>query len=106
MGIIVTTLEFRPNRFFKGDLARTLTIKTLGGRVGDESLQASHGASLAAGEQALLFLKRSEFGPYFVVVGGESGKLAIDGLSQQPGGPTMGTRTELVRLLSGSATSE
>jgi len=105
-GIIVTTIEFQPRRFYKGELARTLTIKTLGGRVGDQSMAASHGASLASGEQVLLFLKRSEFGPYFVVAGGDEGKVQIEGLPDDAGGaPTMGTRAELNRLLNrGSAT--
>ena len=97
--VITTTIEFRPHRFYKGDLARSLTIKTLGGRVGDDSMEASHGASLAAGQQVLLFLKRSEFGAYFVVAGGESGKIEIDGAAPFTGPPAIGTRSELVRLL-------
>lgn len=99
-GVITTTIEFRPHRFYKGDLARRLTIKTLGGRVGDESMAASHGAALAAGEQVLLFLERSEFGSYYVVVGGDSGKLVIDGVPANPdSAPELGTRAELLRLL-------
>jgi hypothetical protein len=98
-GVIVTTIEFRPQRFYKGEPARVLTIKTLGGRVGDESMAASHGASLAGGEQVLLFLKRSEFGDYFVVAGGEAGKLRLDALPEQSGGPTAATLAELARLL-------
>lgn len=102
-GLIVTTIEFRPRRFYKGELARTLTVKTLGGRVGDESMTASHGASLAGGEQVLLFLKRSEFGSHFVIAGGEAGKVKLEALPDDAGAaPTMGTLSELTRLLNQS----
>jgi hypothetical protein len=104
-GLIVTTLEVRPRRFYKGELARTLTVKTLGGRVGDDSMAASHGATLAGGEQVLLFLKQSEFGSYFVVVGGEAGKVDVGELPRDTGSaPTMGTLAELTRLLNRTAT--
>jgi len=102
-GLITTTIQFRTHRFYKGEIAPTLTIKTLGGSVGDESMSASHGASLAAGEQVLLFLKRSEFGPYYVVAGGEAGKVRVEGWPSRSGTrPTQGTRAELVRLLNQS----
>jgi hypothetical protein len=100
-GLITTTIEFRAHRFYKGELEPTLTIKVLGGSLGDESMSASHGASLAAGEQVLLFLKRSEFGPYYVVAGGEAGKVRVV-TSMAGTRPTQGTRAELVRLLSQS----
>lgn len=103
-GIIATTVQFRPHRFYKGNLAPILTVKTLGGRVGDDAMAASHGAALAAGEQVLLFLQRSEFGPYYVVLGGDAGKLTVKGLPGEAGrAPTMGTRAELIRLLNRSA---
>jgi hypothetical protein len=103
-GFITTTIQFRAQRFYKGAITPTLTIKTLGGSVGDESMAASHGASLAAGEQVLLFLQRSEFGPYYVVAGGETGKLVVDNpIANTDGRPTQGTRAELIRLLKRSA---
>ncbi len=74
---IVTTVQFRPSQTFKGAAAKTLTVKLLGGEVGNEGMNASHSATLAAGEETLLFLRRSQFGPYYVVWGGADGKLAV-----------------------------
>lgn len=99
-GIITTSVQFRLQRVFKGALTRAVTVKTLGGRVGDESMTASHGASLAAGELVLLFLKRSEFGDYYVVAGGELGKVVVGEVpAEWTATPSAGTPAELARLL-------
>lgn len=102
--LITTAVQVRLNRVFKGAVTRAVTVKTLGGRVGDESMAASHGASLAAGEQVLLFLKRSEFGDYYVVAGGEPGKVVVGEVpAEWPAAPSAGTLAELARLLSRAA---
>lgn len=98
-GFITTTVRFRLLRVFKGPLREEVTVKTLGGRVGSESMTASHGATLAAGEVVLLFLTRSEFGDYFVVAGGDQGKIAITAVPPDwPAAPSAGTQAEFVRL--------
>jgi len=75
--LIVTTVQFHPTRYLKGAAGDAVTIRVLGGSVGNDSMRASHAATLSAGENALLFLSRSQFGPYFVIAGGEGGKLPI-----------------------------
>ncbi|MFI5398463.1 MAG: hypothetical protein ACHQ9S_23270 [Candidatus Binatia bacterium] len=75
--LIVTTIHFQPTRSFKGTTADRLTVKVLGGQVGHTAMTASHGAAMAAGEEAVLFLRRSRFGSYFVVWGGAGGKLPV-----------------------------
>jgi hypothetical protein len=103
-GLITTTVRFRLHRVFKGSVSRALTVKVLGGRVGDESMSASHGATLAAGEQVVLFLKHSEFGDYYVVAGGEQGKVVVDEVpAEWLGAPAAGTASELTRLLNRAA---
>jgi hypothetical protein len=97
--LITTTVEIRPLRFYKGEPSDRLTVKTLGGRVGGESMSASHGATLHAGEQVLLFLRRSELGDYYVVAGGEAGKVKVAAATLEAAG-TLGTPEELQRLLS------
>jgi hypothetical protein len=74
---IATRATVRTSRQFKGTIGDTVTVQTLGGQVGDVGMVASHGASLAAGEPAVLFLRRSQYGPYFVIWGGEDGKLPV-----------------------------
>jgi hypothetical protein len=75
---IVTDVQFEPSRSFKGEMAGPLTVRVLGGRVGDIGMDASHGATLSDGEQVVLLLQRSRFGSYFVIAGGEAGKLAVE----------------------------
>ena len=75
---IVTRSTVRTRRQFKGMTDETVTVQTLGGTIGDEGMVASHGASLRQGEPAVLFLKRSQYGPYFVIWGGEDGKLQVE----------------------------
>jgi len=74
---IVTTAEVRTQRTFKGRAADTVTVRLLGGRVGDVEMIASKSATLLPGEQAILFLRQSRFGPYHVVAGGQRGTLPV-----------------------------
>jgi hypothetical protein len=74
---IVTTIRFQPRRTFKGVAGDSLTVKVLGGQVGDQGMAASHSATMGTGEEAVLFLQRSRFGDYFVVAGGADGKLPV-----------------------------
>jgi hypothetical protein len=74
---IVTTVQLRTRRSFKGDASGPLTLKVLGGTVDGLRMQASHGATLTEGEEAVLFLQQSQFGSYYVVAGGEAGKLPV-----------------------------
>lgn len=74
---IITTIRFQPRRTFKGTAVDSLTVKVLGGEVGDQGMAASHSATMGTGEEAVLFLQRSRFGNYFVVTGGTDGKLPV-----------------------------
>jgi hypothetical protein len=97
---IATTIELRIQRVFKGEVTPAVTVKTLGGTLDGETVTASHGATLAAGERVVLFLERSEFGSYYVIVGGEQGKVVV-GAAALPSTevPAAGTTEELARLL-------
>jgi len=74
---IVTTIRFQPRRTFKGVAGDSLTVKVLGGQVGDQAMAASHSTAMRTGEEAVLFLQRSRFGDYFVITGGADGKLPV-----------------------------
>lgn len=74
---IETTIRFQPTRAFKGTATSPLTVKVLGGQVGQEGMLASHSVAMNAGEEAVLFLRRSQAGSYFVVAGGPKGKLPV-----------------------------
>lgn len=75
---IVTRSTVRLDRSFKGDPAHgTITVDTLGGRVGDVGMGASHAATLSAGETSVLFLRRARGGAAFIVWGGDRGKLPV-----------------------------
>lgn len=75
--VIETTIRFRPIRAFKGEATAPLTIKVLGGRVGAEGMAASQSTTLAVDEEAVLFLRRSQFGAYYIVADGPRGKLTV-----------------------------
>jgi len=75
--LIVTTVKFHATRYLKGAAGGTLTVRVLGGTVGNDGMRASHAATLGVGEEALLFLRRSQFGPYFVIWGGVDGKMPV-----------------------------
>jgi hypothetical protein len=75
--LIVTTFRFQPRRTFKGVAVDSVTVKALGGQVGDQAMTASHSTAMRTGEEAVLFLQRSRFGDYFVIAGGTDGKLPV-----------------------------
>jgi len=74
---IVTTIRFQPRRTFKGTAGDSVTVKVLGGQVGDQAMTASQSTAMRTGEEAVLFLQRSRFGDYFVIAGGADGKLPV-----------------------------
>jgi hypothetical protein len=74
---IVTTIRFQPRRTFKGTAGDSVTVKVLGGQVGDQAMAASNSTAMRTGEEAVLFLQRSRFGGYFVITGGTDGKLPV-----------------------------
>jgi hypothetical protein len=77
--IIVTRQQCRIARAFKGQPAEQISVQTLGGQVGDVSMSASVGAAIAPDTDAVLLLRRSEFGAYYVVNGGAAGALPVAG---------------------------
>jgi hypothetical protein len=81
--IIVTRHHCRIEQAFKGDPGTTVTVQTLGGRVGDVTMTASAGATLAGDAAFVLLLQRSAFGDYFVVAGGADGALRVSGAYAQ-----------------------
>jgi len=79
--IIVTRVELQVDRLFKGEAGSTLLVNTLGGRVGQQGMGASDAVSFTAGERAVVFLRSSTYGPYYVIVGGTAGKLGVESSS-------------------------
>lgn len=75
--VIVTRATVRASRRFKGTPDDTVVVQTLGGTVGELTMVASHSVTLNQGEPAVLFLRRSRFGSYWVVWGGDEGRLAV-----------------------------
>jgi len=76
--VIVTRATLRAKRLMKGTAGDEVVVQVLGGTVGDVSMGASHGATIAPGEEAVFFLRRSSRGSYHVVHGGNAGKLALE----------------------------
>lgn len=94
-GVIVTRAIVRRHETLRGAAPATeIFVHTLGGTIGDVTMAASHGATLSPGETAVLFLRQSEYGPHYVIWGGEEGKLLIPG--DVPA--TAWSRTERVEL--------
>ena len=73
---IFTTVTLRPDRRFKGGERSLIRFRIPGGTVGDIRLMVTHSASLAIGEQALVFLA-GDSGRLPRVVAGEAGKRHI-----------------------------
>jgi hypothetical protein len=96
---IATTIELRIHRVFKGEVTPLVAVKTLGGTLDGETVSASHGATLAAGERVVLFLKRSAYGPYYVIAGGEQGRVVIDDATPWSGAPVTASMDDLAQLL-------
>lgn len=102
---IVTRATLRPESVLKGTTRGDIIVQVLGGSVDGVSMGASHGATVARGEEAVFFLRRSARGAYHVIHGGSAGKLAIDprqrGRVRLPGGGTL--RVEEVAAAVGGA---
>ena len=73
---IFTTVTLRPDRRFKGGERSLIRFRIPGGTVGDIRLMVTHSASLAIGEQVLVFLA-GDSGRLPRVVAGEAGKRHI-----------------------------
>ncbi|MCY4060181.1 MAG: hypothetical protein OXG44_19530 [Gammaproteobacteria bacterium] len=73
---IFTTVTLRPDRRFKGGERSLIRFRIPGGTVGDIRLMVTHSASLAIGEQVLVFLA-GDSGRLPLVVAGEAGKRNI-----------------------------
>ena len=73
---IFTTVTLRPDRRFKGGEKSLIRFRIPGGTVGDIRLRVTHSASLAIGEQVLVFLA-GDSGRLPRVVAGEAGKRQI-----------------------------
>lgn len=85
--VILTRSTLRIEKVFRGAApAGEVVVQTLGGTVGDVTMGASHAATLAPHETAVLFLRRSRYGPHHVIWSGTSGKMEV---AEGPGGTTM-----------------
>lgn len=81
--VIVTDVTLDVERSFKGGAATTIAVRTLGGRVGPVGMEASHTARFAPGARVVALLRRSRFGPYFVITSTRTGVLRV---VDDPGG--------------------
>jgi hypothetical protein len=81
--IIVTRHQCRVEQAFKGRPGDSVTVQVLGGRVGDVTMDASAGSSVPAGVDAVLLLRRSHFGNYYVIAGGAAGVLPVTGARER-----------------------
>ena len=103
--VIVTDVTFTVERSFKGDVARQIDVRTLGGRVGEIGMGASQGSFFAPGARMVALLRRSRFGPYFVIAAPQGSALAVtDGVSgaQVAVGSHLIQVDELARRLAGN----
>ncbi|MBI4516078.1 MAG: hypothetical protein HY699_09725 [Deltaproteobacteria bacterium] len=76
--IIVTRRQCQVERAFKGSTGATLTLQTLGGRVGDVVMGSSAlTASVPANVAVVLLLRRSQFGSHYVLAGGAGAAVAL-----------------------------
>ena len=76
--LIVTDATIDVRSQYKGDLASTITVTALGGRLPERNLALTvpHAPQFQAGEESMLFLKRDGAGAVRVV-GGGSGMIPI-----------------------------
>lgn len=74
--VITTDVRLEVERCLKGDVAATIEVRTLGGRVGRVGMGASHAASFVPGARVVALLRRSAYGSYFVVTSATAGLLA------------------------------
>lgn len=97
--IVTSEVLFSVKESLKSKTPSVLTIKTVGGTVGDVTLQSSSEAFFKQGEVALVFL---EGGPeVFSVVGGARGKFTIDnkGIVVELGSPWTAVRATILKSL-------
>ena len=95
--LILTSYSINVQETLKGGAAQTVTVTTIGGRIGDTILHVSGMPVFESGEKAILFLEDSK--SYTTVVGLNQGKFSVsngevsnsmiglsfpDGLSNKP----------------------
>jgi hypothetical protein len=73
--LILTTYTVNVQETLKGRAQQTLTITTIGGRIGNTILHVSGMPVFSPGEKAILFLEQSQ--SYTTIVGLNQGKFAI-----------------------------
>jgi hypothetical protein len=92
--LILTSYTINVQENLKGSSGSTLTVTTVGGRIGNTILHVAGMPVFQPGERAVLFLEKA--GAYTTIVGLNQGKFAIsngavsnssDGLSFPDGGP-------------------
>jgi len=92
--LILTSYTINVQENLKGSPGATLTVTTVGGRIGNTILHVSGMPVFQPGERAVLFLEKA--GAYTTIVGLNQGKFAIsngavsnsaDGLTFPDGGP-------------------
>ncbi|HCY75534.1 MAG TPA: hypothetical protein DHV28_06400 [Ignavibacteriales bacterium] len=75
---IYTEVTLRADEYLKGDYSEnTLSVKTLGGEVGDVGELYSHMPKFTNDEEVLLFVKKDNKDLSYRVLNGEEGKLTL-----------------------------
>jgi len=83
--LIYSNVEISVERYLKGDRqGREVTVRVLGGEVGDIGLWVSSEPSFVEGEKVQVFLRRDE-GDGFRVVGGNQGKTSLSSVTLTSG---------------------
>ena len=73
--LILTTYTFEVQESLKGSAGKTVTLTTVGGRIGNTVLRVSGMPVFQPGEKAVLFLEQA--GAYTTVVGLNQGKFTV-----------------------------
>jgi microcompartment protein CcmK/EutM len=73
--LILTSYTIQVSESLKGSPGKTVTLTTVGGRIGNTVLQVSGMPVFQPGENAVLFLEQA--GPYTTVVGLNQGKFTV-----------------------------
>jgi hypothetical protein len=81
--VIVTRHRCLVERTFLGATQTSITLQVLGGQIGEVSMGASAGAVLPPSADVVLRVRASEFGSYYVLVGGQFGALPVSGVGSQ-----------------------
>lgn len=76
--LIYSMAAIKVEQVVKGDTGPEVTIESLGGRIGDETLAVSGTATYADGERVLVFLKKAGKADAYQTVGVHQGKLSIE----------------------------